>query len=44
MSTILNGNADMAAASIFITPDRSDRLLFSHPYYFCKTSCISKAK
>ena len=33
--------ADAAAASLFITPERSDRVLFSHPYYLCKTSCIS---
>ena len=44
MSIVLNGKADMAAANIFITPDRSDRLLFSHPYYFCKTCCISKTR
>lgn len=36
--------ADMAAASLFITPDRADQVLFSHPYYFCKTCCFSKAR
>lgn len=36
--------ADMAAANLFITPDRADRVLFSHPYYLCKTSCFSKAR
>ena len=44
MGAVLNGKADIAAANIFITPDRSDLLLFSHPYYFCKTSCISKTR
>ena len=34
--------ADVAAANIFITPERSDQVLFSHPYYLCKTSCFSK--
>lgn len=36
--------ADMVAANLFITPDRSKRVLYSNPYYFCKTSCFSKAK
>ena len=34
--------ADVAAANMFITPERSDQVLFSHPYYLCKTSCFSK--
>lgn len=42
---VLRGrDADAAAASLFITPERSDRVLFSHPYYLCKTSCISPAR
>lgn len=40
--TLLSGKAEIAAASLFITPSRSDKLLFSTPYYFCKTSCFSK--
>jgi ABC-type amino acid transport substrate-binding protein len=35
--------ADAAAANLFITPERSDQVLFSHPYYLCKTSCFSPA-
>ena len=35
--------ADMAAANMFITPERSNQVLFSHPYYLCKTSCFSPA-
>lgn len=38
------GQADMAAANMFITPDRSNQVLFSHPYYFCKTCCFSPAR
>ena len=39
---VLKSNeADMAAAGMFITPERSAQVLFSHPYYFCKTCCIS---
>jgi len=34
--------ADMAAANMFITPDRADKVLFSHPYYLCKTCCFGK--
>ena len=42
---VLRSNkADVAAANLFITPDRADLVLFSHPYYFCKTSCFSKAR
>lgn len=41
---LLDGRADMAAANMFITPDRSDEVLFSHPYYFCKTSCFGKMR
>lgn len=41
---VLHGRgADVAAANMFITPERSDQVLFSHPYYFCKTSCFSPA-
>lgn len=36
--------ADAAAANMFITPDRAGQVLFSNPYYFCKTSCFSKAR
>lgn len=36
--------AEMATATIFITPDRSSRILYSTPYYFCKTSCFSLAR
>lgn len=36
--------ADVACADLFITPDRSNKVLYSTPYYFCKTSCFSKAK
>ena len=36
------GRADMAAANMFITPDRSAQVLFSHPYYLCKTCCFGK--
>ena len=35
--------ADVAAANMFITPERSNQVLFSHPYYLCKTSCFSPA-
>lgn len=37
-----NGEADMAAANMFITPDRAKQVLFSHPYYLCKTCCFGK--
>lgn len=43
IDVLRNRGADAAAASLFITPERSDRVLFSHPYYLCKTSCISPA-
>ena len=36
--------ADAAVANMFITPDRANQVLFSNPYYFCKTSCFSKAR
>ena len=36
--------ADVAAANLFITPERSDQVLFSHPYYLCKTSCFSRVR
>lgn len=36
--------ADMAAANLFITPDRAKQVLFSHPYYLCKTCCFSRIK
>lgn len=36
--------ADMAVSNLFVTPDRSDQVLFSTPYYLCKTSCFSKAR
>jgi len=38
---IREGKADMAAANLFITPDRADLVLFSHPYYLCKTCCFT---
>lgn len=44
LSTLLTNKADIACADLFITPDRSNRVLYSTPYYFCKTSCFSKAK
>lgn len=44
LSTLLNNKADIACADLFITPDRSNRVLYSTPYYFCKTSCFSKAR
>lgn len=44
VGVILSRKADAAAANLFITPDRADRVLFSHPYYLCKTSCFSKAR
>ncbi len=44
LPTLLSGKADMVAANLFITPDRSKRVLYSNPYYFCKTNCFSKAR
>ena len=44
VDVLLSRNADAAAANLFITPDRADKVLFSHPYYLCKTSCFSKAR
>lgn len=44
VDVIRSRNADAAAANLFITPDRADKVLFSHPYYLCKTSCFSKAR
>ena len=44
LDLIRTNKADIAAAYLFITPDRSNQVLFSHPYYLCKTSCISKAR
>lgn len=44
VDVIRSHRADMAAANLFITPDRADKVLFSHPYYLCKTSCFSKAR
>ena len=44
VDVLLTRNADAAAANLFITPDRADKVLFSHPYYLCKTSCFSKAR
>lgn len=39
----LNSSAvDIAAGNMFITPERADQVLFSNPYYFCKTCCFSK--
>ncbi|MBP5645459.1 MAG: transporter substrate-binding domain-containing protein [Bacteroidales bacterium] len=35
------GQANMAADNMFITPDRADQVLFSHPYYLCKTCCVT---
>ena len=41
---VLNSRrADVAASNMFITPERSNQVLFSHPYYLCKTSCFSPA-
>lgn len=37
-------NVDIAAANMFITPDRADQVIFSNPYYFCKTCCFSRSK
>ena len=44
VGVLLNCNADAAAANLFITPDRADKILFSHPYYLCKTCCFSLAR
>ena len=44
VDVIRSHKADVAAANLFITPDRADKVLFSHPYYLCKTSCFSKAR
>ena len=44
VGVLLSRKADAAAANLFITPDRADKVLFSHPYYLCKTSCFSKAR
>jgi len=44
INILRTSKADMAAANLFITPDRADKVLFSHPYYLCKTSCFSKAR
>jgi polar amino acid transport system substrate-binding protein len=44
LPALLSHKADMVAANLFITPDRSKRVLYSNPYYFCKTSCFSKAR
>lgn len=44
IDVLRNNKADIAAANLFITPDRADQVLFSHPYYLCKTSCFSKAR
>ncbi|MBO4599340.1 MAG: transporter substrate-binding domain-containing protein [Bacteroidales bacterium] len=44
VDVILSRKAEAAAANLFITPDRADKVLFSHPYYLCKTSCFSKAR
>ena len=44
VGVLLSRKADAAAANLFITPDRADNVLFSHPYYLCKTSCFSKAR
>ncbi len=41
---LLDRKADIAAANMFITPDRADQVRFSTPYYLCKTSCFSKAR
>ena len=44
VDVLLSRKADAAAANLFITPDRADKVLFSHPYYLCKTCCFSKAR
>lgn len=44
LGVLLSHKADIACADLFITPDRSNRVLYSTPYYFCKTSCFSKAR
>lgn len=44
ISILRSQKADIAAASLFITPDRAEQVLFSHPYYFCKTCCFSQAR
>lgn len=44
VSLLRQGEADMAAANMFITPDRADQVLFSHPYYLCKTCCFVKTQ
>lgn len=41
VDVVREGRADMAAANLFITPDRADQVLFSHPYYLCKTCCFT---
>lgn len=37
-----NNTVDIAAGNMFITPERADQVIFSNPYYFCKTCCFSK--
>ena len=44
ISVLRERKADMAAANMFITPDRADQILFSHPYYLCKTCCCALDK
>lgn len=44
LPALLANKADIVAANLFITPDRSKRVLYSTPYYFCKTNCFSKAR
>lgn len=44
LGVLIAHKADVACADLFITPDRSNKVLYSTPYYFCKTSCFSKAK
>lgn len=44
LSVLQSHKADVACADLFITPDRSNKVLYSTPYYFCKTSCFSKAR
>ncbi|GEM_PF-1518116 len=44
IGVLKNKQADMACANLFVTPDRTDEVLFSFPYYLCKTCCFSKAK
>lgn len=37
-----NHTVDIAAGNMFVTPDRADQVIFSNPYYFCKTCCFSR--